>query len=489
MTGFRNPVIGGFHPDPSVCRVGDEYFLATSSFTYLPGVPLFRSSDLVHWTQIGNALDRPTQLYLRGTASWMGVYAPTLRHHDDRFWLITAVNGTAGLHTFLVTATDPAGPWSDPVPVAIAGNDPDLAWDSDGHCWVTFAGIRQCRIDDRTGQVVEGPTPSWSGTGLQYPEGPHLYEREGRWYLLVSEGGTERGHALSIARGPTPTGPWEPCPANPILSHRSTAHPVQNTGHGDLVQAPDGSWWMVLLGVRPRGMTPGYHVLGRETFLAPVDWQDGWPVVGPLQLAMDRRPPGWCEPEPEPVRDDFDDDTLHPRWVAIRQWPSDTLSLTARPGWLTLQGSTGTMDDARPAFVGRRQQHQRCRVRTCLDPAAAEAGLAVRMDEHTHYEVAVLADEVVVRARIGPLSQVVARTARPDGPVVLGLDIGPQPGFGGPDGIGLGLDDGAGWRELASLDGRYLSTESAGGFVGRVIGMYAVDGAAHFDWFDYEGLD
>ena len=166
--------------------------------------------------------------------------------------------------------------------MGVLGIDPDLAWDDDGNCWVHCSagggGILRYRIDDRTGDVLDGPVLAWTGTGLQFPEAPHLFSRDDWWYLLIAEGGTERGHAVSIARAPSPIGPWESCPANPILSHRSTDHPVQNTGHGDLVEAVDGSWWMVLLGTRPRGITPGYHVLGRETFLVPVDWVDGWPV-------------------------------------------------------------------------------------------------------------------------------------------------------------------------------------------------------------------
>ena len=181
---YRNPVIPGFHPDPSVCRVGDEYFLVTSSFIFSPGVPIFRSSNLVDWTQIGNVLDRPSQLDLTATWNWssLGIYAPTIRHHDGRFFMITTNVGSSGRQTFLVTSEDPAGPWSDPVPVPVPGIDPDLAWDHDGNCWVHFSGlggIARSRIDVRTGAMLTTPDLTWSGTGLQYPEAPHLYERDG----------------------------------------------------------------------------------------------------------------------------------------------------------------------------------------------------------------------------------------------------------------------------------------------------------------------
>ncbi len=389
--GYRNPVIPGFHPDPSVCRVGDEYVLATSSFTYFPGVPIFRSTDLVNWTQIGNALDRVSQLDLSGTEDFSsgGVFAPTIRHHDGRFWMITTVFSSNGVDNFFVTAVDPAGPWSEPVPVSVLGIDPDLAWDDDGNCWVHYSagGILRARIDDRTGEVLDGPVPAWAGTGLQFPEAPHLFRRGDWWYLLIAEGGTERGHAVTIARGPSPTGPWESCPANPILSHRSTDRPIQNTGHADLVEATDGSWWMVLLGTRPRGITPMYHVLGRETFLVPVDWVDGWPVPRDLALDMPTSPPGPHTGEALAGRDDFDGSSLGPEWVSVRGPLGDAASLTERPGWLTLHGRDVGLDHPWPVFVGRRQQHLRCRARALLDVGdAAEAGLEVRMNEHTHYE-------------------------------------------------------------------------------------------------------
>ena len=485
-------MIAGFHPDPSVCRVGDLYYLATSSFTYFPGVPIFRSHDLVTWEQIGNVLDRPSQLELGGVEyASFGVYAPTIREHDGQFFMTTTVSGSRRGGTFFVTTQDPDGPWSDPVGVDVPGIDPDLAWDDDGDCWMHFAGdgIMGARIDDQTGAVVDRPVRTWSGTGLQYPEAPHLYRHGGYWYLLIAEGGTERGHAVSVARGPSPAGPWEGCPANPIVSHRSTAHPIQNTGHADLVEAADGSWWMVLLGVRPRGFTPGFHVLGRETFLVPVTWVDDWPVVAPLQLDMPNGPriptadaaPTVLAPG---ARDDFDSSTLAPQWISIREPLGDQVSLTVAPGRLELRGNGQGLDDLAPAFVGRRQQQLDCRARCAVDPrTSTEAGLVVRMDEDHHYEVFIAEDEVRVRARIGPLCQVLASATTPTPEVVLRVET--HDDFLGPDLVMLGFDAADGSFEvLAELDGRYLSTEVATGFIGRVIGMYVVSGVAAFDWFE-----
>lgn len=288
---FPNPLIPGFHPDPSIVRVGEWYYLATSSFEYLPGIPIFRSRDLRSVELIGHVAVREGQLGVPGVPTGGGAWAPTIRHHDGRFHLVVPDMMGTGRGNLLFTAEDPAGPWDDGVVLEALGIDPDIAWDEDGTCYVTMSGfvldeesgelthqgITQVTIDPTTGRALSDPIRLWSGTGGMFPEAPHLYRVGEHWYLMIAEGGTERGHSVTIARGPSPEGPFTGAPHNPLATARGTDRAVQNTGHGDLVELHDGAWAMVLLGTRPRSATRAWAPMGRETFIVPVTWVDGWP--------------------------------------------------------------------------------------------------------------------------------------------------------------------------------------------------------------------
>ena len=213
---YPNPLIPGFNPDPSVVRVGDDYYIVTSTFEYLPGIPVYHSTDFVEWTQIGNVATRMEQLGVEDVTTGGGVWAPTIRYRDGVFYVIVTIAMGRGCIVF--TATDPAGPWSDGTIIeGIGGIDPDLAWDDDGTALVTFSGlsttgpdagahhgVQQVRVDLEAGRALEEPRSLWSGTGLKFPEAPHLYHRGDYWYLMIAEGGTERGHGVSIARGSSP---------------------------------------------------------------------------------------------------------------------------------------------------------------------------------------------------------------------------------------------------------------------------------------------
>ncbi|WP_202424056.1 glycoside hydrolase family 43 protein [Duganella lactea] len=507
-TTYTNPILSGFHADPSICAVGGDYYLATSSFEYFPGVPIYHSKDLVHWRQIGHALSRASQLNLAKTRSSQGIYAPTLRCHDGVFYMVTT--NMEGGGAFYVHTKDPAGEWSEPVWLndPTFAMDPSLFFDDDGKVYYTRhgggrnGGVYQAEIDLKAGKLLEPPRLIWSGTGGVWPEGPHLYKHEGQYYLMISEGGTSYEHSLTMARSSSPFGPFTANPANPILTHRDHPElPLQATGHGDLVQTPEGKWWMPLLGIRP---VDKRHHLGRETLLAPVKWNDkGWLTVNdnkPLQMEMSAEglPPSAPWPA-EPVRDDFSAPKLGLQWSLLRG-PGDGLwSLTERKGYLRLKGNSVTMNDiAQPAFVARRQEHMRMRAATQIEfsPSAATqaAGLVLRQNEKNYYQLRITGAperRLELVSRTAGVTTLAASTPLPAGPVTLQVESWPDryafsySSAGGP------------LKQIgATLPTAPLSSESAGGFTGVFIGMYAEGAgkqgtmpAADFAWFDYTPLE
>lgn len=528
---FGNPILPGFYPDPSVCRVGDDYYLVTSSFEYFPGVPIFHSRDLVHWRQLGHVLGERRQLELAGAASSGGIFAPTLRHAGGVFYVVTT--NVSGGGNFYVTATDPRGPWSDPIRVDEGGNeggfDPSLLFASDGRAYYSRDGqvadgdfdhpqVHAAPIDAATGKLLAPLRSIWAGTGGVWPEGAHVYERGGRFYLLAAEGGTSYDHEEMVGRGPSPLGPFEPFAGNPILSHRRRAdHPIQALGHADLVDLPDGSTWAVFLGVRPA--SPRRHHLGRETFLAPVTWTpDEWPVIGDGGAVELRMPAPPLPPHPwpaAPARDDFDEPALGLDWVHLRNPEPRDYALDARPGHLRLWGAAATLDEvASPAMVLRRQQHFAVRVRAALDfaPAAPgeEAGLTVRASESFRYDLAVRARagegasasadssagaerEAVLTRREAGASAVVARARLAPGPVRL--EVGAD-----ADTYAFAVEQGGATTPLGALPTAALSAEEIGKhgqnhFTGVMLGLYATGNGrrarapADFDWFEYAPRD
>lgn len=508
---YKNPVIPGFHPDPSVCRVEDDYYLVTSSFEYFPGVPIFHSKDLVNWRQLGHVLTKESQLPLerRIPPGWsQGIFAPTLRYHEGRFYMITT--NISIFKSFFVWAENPEGPWSDPIYIeGWGGVDPSLCFDEDGKVYLTgtsdfreeHEGIYQAELDIDTGELLTERRLIWEGAGGSNAEGPHLYKINGWYYLLSAEGGTEYGHMVTIARSRHPYGPFESNPSNPILSNRSTSKPIQATGHADLVQAADGSWWSVFLGIRPIGNSKRHH-LGRETNLAPVRWtEEEWPVIGNNGIAEIEHDAGTLplgEHKEQQGRDDFETDTLSPVWNFYRNPVAGSWSLTERSGWLTLWGQSATLNDIEaPSFVGRRQQHKNCEVTTLMEfnpsEEGEEAGLTVFMNENFHYEIARTIKEgksmIILRRRIGSMVQVESETEYTESKVVLGVQANElfytfTYAAPGNDTLVLGKGETA-----------MLTKEVAGGFTGVFIAMYATGkGKAAttpvcFDYFDYCALD
>lgn len=496
---FKNPVLPGFYPDPSVCRAGDYFYLVTSSFEYFPGVPIFRSRDLVNWEQIGHVLDCKSQLPLDGAQCFSGIYAPVIRFHDGVFYMTTT--NTSGIGNFIVTAKDPAGPWSEPVRVAQEGIDPSLFFDEDGSVYYTTSagGALQSKIDAATGKLLTEPVLVWKGTGGRYPEAPHLYKIKGYYYLMLAEGGTGYEHMVTMARSKSPWGPFEPCNRNPLLTHRSLPGSIRATGHADMIEA-DGKWFVVFLGVRTYGYEDT-HNLGRETFLSPLVWgEDGFPVIGnngTVSEDMESALASHLVPAPK-MRDDFDTEALPFHWNYLRNPDESRYSLKERPGFLRLKGSKYSLDDIAPTvWLGRRQCHHKVKVTAAVVFAPGgdkeEAGLCVRKNESHHYEIFTTKRDnkacVVVRQRIGLLQKETACAVLPDNlkaGCVLGIEA---------DLENYTFSYGKSACELTVLGkgtARYLSSEIAGGFTGVYFAVYATgngkdcENPADFDWLDYK---
>jgi alpha-N-arabinofuranosidase len=478
------PTLPGFYSDPTICAADGWYYLTTSTFEYFPGCPLFRSRDLVRWEQIGHILDRPEQLPLAGAVISGGIYAPTLRLHDGRFYCVTT-NQTAprrrGGGNFIVHTTDPAGPWSDPIWIdGMEGIDPDLFWDEDGVCYAQWSlrpwprrgpddiCIGQAAIDPITGRLLEEPRVLWRGTGGLGPEGPHLYRIGEYYYLCIAEGGTDYGHMQTIARSRTPRGPFEPGPRNPVLTHRSLPTAVHAVGHADIVQGPEGRWFGVCHGVRPKGSF-SFQVLGRETFAFPVRWQpDGWPVFGD-----DGRLPAMAITAPVETlfRDDFDDTKWPPAWNYLRNPRADRYQ--RGDGQMVLRGAEdGIESQGQPTWVGIRQRDHCCSFKARLTvelDADGEAGLTAFQNREYHACIGLRRLAGVtsgfVRIRVGELVWEEPWTPPAD---FQGLAIRAEDRR-----YHLSLLAGGEMDEVRSLDARLLSREFGGRFTGVYLALYA----------------
>ena len=512
-----NPILPGFYPDPSVCRVDDNYYLVTSTFAYFPGVPIFHSKDLVHWNQIGNILTREEQLPLVNAETSEGIFAPTLRYHDGTYYMITTnVTPTNDLSNFIVTATDPAGPWSDPYPLDSSGIDPSLFFDDDGKCY--YCGTQNRRegsryfgdneiyiqeLDLKTMKLVGESYPAWHGAlrGVEWPEGPHIYKKDGWYYLLISEAGTGHNHAVSIARSKSLKEPFEGHKGNPILTHRHLGrnYPIVNVGHPDIVETQNGEWWMVCLASRTCG---GYYRnLGRETFLVPFIWEDGWPVVNPGKgiiedsFALPNLPS--CSVDPVPAKEDFDCTDLPMNFLFLRNPKEENYSLVNRPGFLEMTLDTDTLSSkGTPSYVCRRQLAFDFMAETLMsfEPKAEneQAGIAIYQSQSFHYQL--LVGKEGDRSTLSLVKtykdevETISKTILDKSYSEIYLRISET----GQDLTFTYSFDGKVYRTLADhVDARMLSTDVAGGFVGNTIGLYATSNGkpsttvAAFDYFTY----
>jgi xylan 1,4-beta-xylosidase len=510
MPEITNPVLRGFNPDPSIVRVGEDYYVATSTFEWWPGVALHHSRDLVHWRLIGHALTRESQLYLRGIADSGGVWAPSLSHADGQFWLIYTNVRTCGagrpfkdVGIYLTTARDILGPWSEPVTLNSIGFDPSLFHDNDGRKWLVnmmwdfrpdrnrFAGIVVQEYDPAARQLIGAMTKILAKDVLT--EGPNLYKRNGWYYLMLAEGGTGWNHGISMARARSITGPYELDPQASVMTTRDAPDcPLQKAGHGELVQTPAGEWYLAHLASRPLGAGAQRRcMLGRETCLQKVTWSaDGW-----LRLAQGGTRPQITVPTPRgvaphpwpalPTRDDFDAPRLGPKWSSLRGPVDDSwLSLTARRGWLRLRGRESLHSLFQQSLVALRITEHRCTAQTYLEFQPTNftqmAGLVCYYDTRTHFYLRVTHDEKLGRVLGVVLTDDGAYSELADS----AISVESWPGYhlrAEIDGVRLQFTvsrDGAAWQPVGpGLDASKLSDDYGAGlhFTGAFVGLCAQD--------------
>lgn len=482
---IQNPIIRGFYPDPSVCKANGKYYMVCSSFEYFPGVPLFESDDLVNWHQIGHCLTKPEQVDLKQINSSGGVFAPTIRYNDGRFYMVTT-NDTYHKN-FYVYTDDIYGEWSDPVFVDQGGIDPSLYFEGDKTYFMSNGSdpedgkgcIYQCEINPETGERLTESRPIWKGSGGRYLESPHLF-RFGDWYYLTAaEGGTEYGHMITYARAKSPYGPFEGYPENPVLTNRNLgghqSH-IQGVGHGDLVQDDCGNTFMVCLGFRIQSDWMPYHHLGREVFLVPVHWgSDGWftagadgTVVGEMELELaEQKLDGKYDVSFEKMKED------DVRWCHLREYHKENYTFTENG--VKLCGNRFTLNDVdAPTFLGVRQSEFDTLLEVKLSGNSPEAGVTFYLSEEHHYDLAVICEEgvkkLLLRFCIGDAKAVVREIELPKEQEVTALKVVSTPAaytFYG--------QCGSEFVELGTARTQYLSSEVAGGFTGVVMAVYAVN--------------
>lgn len=518
---IQNPILPGFYPDPSICRVGPDYYLVNSSFSYFPGVPIFHSTDLVHWKQIGHVLNRSSQLNITNQGISKGIFAPTIRYNNGIFYMVTTFVG--GNENFFVTAKNPAGPWSDPILLPeIDGIDPSFFFDENGKAYIINNGpspdnkplyeghraiwlqefdLRTQKLIGKRKIVINGGTdltkkPIWI-------EGPHIYKKKDYYFLMAAEGGTGENHSEVVFRSKSIWGPYEAFAGNPILTQRDLpgdrAKPVTCSGHADLVQTPQGDWVAVFLACQP--YTKTFCNTGRQTFFLPVDWSGEWPVILakgkaiPLEfrfsLKSDSAEKTFSEYSAN-WRDDFTKPELLMDWNFIRtpkdrfyELRNNNLILHARPIYIA--------DKVNPSFIGRRQQHANCEMATALKLETGkemEAGLVAFQNEKNYYKFVIQQAKgnyfLSLSSDSGKILTNILKDYHGGNFVYLqiqakGKDYSFKYSFNKHN-----------WMPFGNVqDGKYLSTSVAGGFVGTYFGLYSyaqTPASATFDWVTYKAL-
>lgn len=477
---YNNPVIKGFYPDPSVCKVEDTYYLVCSSFQYFPGVPLFQSKDLVNWKQIGHCLTRESQVQLNNINSSGGVFAPTIRYNNGRFYMTTTNDTTK--QNFYVWTDDIYSEWSEPVFVDQGGIDPSLYFEGSNTYFMSngtddygISGIVQCEIDIETGRKLTPSRTIWKGSGGRFIEGPHMYKINGRYYLVAAEGGTEFGHMVTYACGDLPDGKFEGYDNNPVLTNRNLGgYEIQGVGHGDLIEDEYGNWWMLHLGFRQIGEWETYHHLGREVFLTPITFgEDGWFTAGHNGTTIKCFDAGDISKsvvQNEKKCYTFENTEWNKDWCYLRI--PNTENYKFNENSLTLKGTEITLDKAdSPTFIGLRQRDFNAIISCDVCISEGEAGITLYMDENHHYDLAICkcenGYEVIERLNIGDIKSVeksVYLASCNNASLVIHASNSQYSFYIKSEGKEI---------LIGTAQTKYLSSEVAGGFTGVIIGLYA----------------
>lgn len=479
---YHNPVIKGFHPDPSACRVGEDYYLAVSSFEYFPGIPIYHSRDLVNWKQIGNCVTNAEKFPLDKVKDSGGIWAPTIRFFEGRFYVTATLEGYGN---FIISADNPAGEWSDPVWIPVGGIDPSLFFEDGKAYYCTNDRIHPDReeitleeIDIRTGELLSEQKTLWNGTGGGFMEAPHIYHIGDWYYLMTAEGGTFFTHMITLARSKSIWGPYESCPYNPILTNRhDTSKEVMCAGHGDLLQDHNGNWWIFHLGIRLARRTMSH--LGRETFLTPVVWKDGWFLAeNDRKARLENEGPLWASQEEKQAADcwqaDFSKSEWEPEFRFLRT--PHMASYQRQNGKLYMYPSTVSLEDEKNAvFAGVCQPDYDCEMETVFTfetkETGDEAGLALLLSSQFQYRFGkkktAEGNVIFVEKVAEDMRQTACEIPIEEGKVRLLIRADKEKYT-----FFYGTADGR-MQEACSASTRFLSCEIAGKcFTGTLVGLY-----------------
>ena len=525
---YTNPILSGFYPDPSICKAGDDYYLVNSSFAYFPGLPIFHSKDLVNWKQIGHAMDRAEQLDLKDAGVSRGLFAPTIRYHNGIFYIVCTLIDKKG--NFVITAKDPKGPWGNPHWLNVDGIDPSLFFDEDkayllynsippdnkslydGHRTIRMQefNITNLKLKGDEKIIINGGTdiskkPVWI-------EGPHILKKDGWYYLLCAEGGTGYNHSEVVFRSKTVSGPYISYENNPILTQRqlepNRKNPVTVTGHADLIEANDGKWYAVFLGCRP--YKENYFNTGRETFMTPVEWKNGWPIINPDHETIQYKYPVPMPSTTKKVennfsgnfyfRDEFSKNKLDDRFTFLRYPEEKWYDLTEQKGKLSMKLLPQTCSGKdNPAFIGFRQSHLKGYAATSFNfqPTATneKSGLMIFQNE-THFYF--LCKSIQNNLPVVQLYSSVADSKTGETVLLKSIilkniqsDLKLKIAANGSTYAFFYAEENNEWQLLKdNVDATFLSTEKAGGFVGCMYAMYGTSNGESsntkvvYNWFE-----